>query len=171
MRFSGCSNLPAPDLVRTREITQAQSLASFVTAQDEYSLLVRKVEAELVPALQELNMSLLPYFPLASGLLTGKYGKDGAVPAGTRFSVMQRLADRYLTARNLEIVRALNQFCAARDRTMLELAFSWLASRPTVGSVIAGATKPEQVEQNVKAAGWKLSDAELAEIDRITRPD
>ncbi|HEX4534367.1 MAG TPA: aldo/keto reductase, partial [Rhizomicrobium sp.] len=161
VRFIGCSNLPAADLAQARAISQAANIAPFVTAQDEYSLLVRNVERELVPTLQQFNMSLLPYFPLASGLLTGKYGK-GDIPQGTRFAVMQRLADRYLTERNLQIVSELQEFCTAHNRTMLELAFSWLAAQPTVASVIAGATKPEQIDQNVKAADRELSETDLA---------
>ncbi|HEX3810811.1 MAG TPA: aldo/keto reductase [Rhizomicrobium sp.] len=168
VRVVGCSNLPAAGLAQARAISESAKLVPFVTAQDEYSLLVRDVERELVPTLQQFNMSLLPYFPLASGLLTGKYGK-GDIPQGTRFAVMQRLADRYLTDRNLRIVSELQEFCTSNNRTMLELAFSWLAAQPTVASVIAGATKPEQIDQNVKAVDWKFGEADLAQIDRITQ--
>ena len=94
---------------------------------------------------------------------------DEGDPSGTRFAAIKRLADRYMTETNWAIVEKLEAFCDARGHTMLELAFSWLLSRPCLSSVIAGATKPEQIEMNVKAAGWKLSAAELAEIDKITR--
>ena len=140
-----------------------------MSAQDEYSLVVRDSERELIPALANFGMGLLPYFPLASGLLTGKYKHGVEPPAGTRFTIMKRLADRYMTETNWKIVDLLEQFCAARGHTLLELAFSWLAARPRIASVIAGATKPEQVEANVKAVDWKLSDADISEVDRLTR--
>ena len=118
---------------------------------------------------RQYNLGLLPFFPLASGLLTGKYKRGAAVPADTRFAKMPALRDRYVTPRNEDIVEKLQAFAQARGHTMLELAFSWLASRPQVSSVIAGATRVEQVEQNVKAIGWALSAEEIAEIDRITK--
>src|SRR6202035_4698491 len=102
------------------------------------------IEAELVPAMQAYGLGLLPYFPLAAGLLTGKYRPQAPLPEGTRFARMQGLADRYLTPANWAIVERLEDFCARRGHGLLELAFSWLASRPAVASVIAGATKPEQ---------------------------
>ena len=107
--------------------------------------------------------------PLASGLLTGKYRKGEAAPGDTRFGKVPRLRDRYVTPRNEDIVEKLQTFAQARGHTMLELAFSWLASSPQVSSVIAGATRVEQVEQNVKAVGWTLSAEEMAEIDQITK--
>ena len=113
-------------------------------------------------------MSLLPYFPLASGLLTGKYRHGASIPAGTRYARATRFSDRYMTEENWRIVEELNAFCAARDRTLLELAFSWLLSHKCLASVIAGATRPEQVEQNVKAAGWELTAQEIAEVDRLS---
>ena len=117
---------------------------------------------------KEYNLGLLPFFPLASGLLTGKYQRGAAVPADTRFAKAPALKDRYVTPRNEDIVEKLQAFAKARGHTLLELAFSWLASRPQVASVIAGATRVEQVEQNVKAIAWTLTPEEIAEIDRIT---
>jgi aryl-alcohol dehydrogenase-like predicted oxidoreductase len=110
----------------------------------------------------------LPYFPLASGLLTGKYRRNVNLPAGTRLAMTQRLADRYLSERNWAIAERLGDFVEVRGRTMLELAFSWLLAQDPVASVIAGATRPEQLEQNVKAGGWLLTENELSEIGRIT---
>jgi aryl-alcohol dehydrogenase-like predicted oxidoreductase len=112
---------------------------------------------------------LLPYFPLASGLLTGKYRRNTPLPAGTRLAKTQRLADRYLTERNWEIAEKLGDFAESHGRTMLELAFSWLLAQNPVASVIAGATRPDQLEQNVKAGDWALTADELSEIDRIAR--
>ncbi len=111
----------------------------------------------------------MPFFPLASGLLTGKYQRGAAAPEGTRFAKAPALRDRYVTPRNEDLVDKLKVFAQARGHTMLELAFSWLAARPQVASVIAGATRVEQVEENVKAIGWSLSADDMAEIDRITQ--
>lgn len=168
VRYLGCSNLPAWQVVNAQWIAKHFNLHGFVSAQDEYSLLVRDKERELIPALQAFGLGLLPYFPLASGLLTGKYQRDKPAPAGTRFTALKGLADRYLTETNWKIVDRLQQFCARTNHSLLELAFSWLLARPTVTSVIAGATKPEQLEQNVKAADWVLTPEELQEIDRLT---
>ncbi|MDA0342377.1 MAG: aldo/keto reductase, partial [Proteobacteria bacterium] len=111
---------------------------------------------------------LLPYFPLASGLLTGKYKRD-AMPDGARLTDMPKFANRtYVTEQNFDIVDKLDAFAKARGHTLLELAFSWMAARPTTASVIAGATKPEQIDANVAAAGWALTAEEIAEVDLIT---
>src|SRR5262249_35776176 len=114
-------------------------------------------------------LGLLPFFPLASGLLTGKYQRGAAAPADTRFAKAPALRDRYVTPHNEDIVEKLQAFAKARGHTMVELAFSWLAARPQVASVIPGATRVEQVEENVKAIAWKLGADELAEIDGITK--
>src|SRR5262249_60557695 len=132
------------------------------------SLLARGIEQELIPAMQARGLSLLPYFPLASGLLTGKYQR-GAMPKGARLTESARHADRFVSDRNWRIVDALERFCGERGRTLLELAFSWLLAKPFIPSVIAGASTPEQVEDNVRAAGWLLSPDDLAEDARITR--
>ncbi len=168
VRHTGCSNLPGWQVVEAAWTAKAKTVTAFATAQDEYSLVVRQAERELIPVLEKYRMALLPYFPLASGLLTGKYS-GGAVSDGTRFAIMKRLADRYMTPANLAIVEKLDAFCKARGRTLLDLAFSWLLSKPVLASVIAGATKPEQIDQNIAAAGWKLTVEELADVDRITQ--
>jgi aryl-alcohol dehydrogenase-like predicted oxidoreductase len=168
VRYIGCSNYAAWQVADATWTARQKGLAQFVSCQDEYSLLVRDVERELVPAMEAYGLGLLPYFPLASGLLTGKYRRDGALPENSRFTKMTGLADRYLTAGNWTKVDGLEKFCAERGRSLLELAFSWLAARPTVASVIAGATRPEQLEANVAAAGWRLGAEDLAEIDRLT---
>jgi aryl-alcohol dehydrogenase-like predicted oxidoreductase len=143
-------------------------LNGFISCQDEYSLVFRKPEPELMPAMRRLGLGLLPFFPLASGLLTGKYRRNVALPAGTRLATTERLADRYLTERNWTIAERLGDFAEGRGHSMLELAFSWLLAQGPVSSVIAGATRPEQLEQNVKAGSWKLAEDDLAEIDRIS---
>ena len=169
VRYIGNSNFPAWRVAEAEHVARAMNATRFISCQDEYSLVVRDIEKDLLPCAQEYNLGVLPFFPLASGLLTGKYRKGEAAPDDTRFGKVPRLRDRYVTPRNEEIVEKLQAFAQARGHSMLALAFSWLASRPQVSSVIAGATRVEQVEQNVKAIGWALSAEETAEIDRITK--
>lgn len=168
VRFIGCSNLSAAQLEEAQRVAGRHHLTSFMSCQDEYNLLERSVEKDLLPAMRKYSLSLLPYFPLASGLLTGKYKYGAPLPPGTRLADNPPRGGSVLNARNWRIVDALNAFAVTRGHTLLELAMSWLASRPYVPSIIAGATKPAQVEQNVAAIGWSLSAADLAEIDRIT---
>ncbi len=169
VRYIGCSNLPAWQVADSVWISRTGGLEAFASCQDEYSLLVRDVEKELVPAAKEYGLGVLPYFPLASGLLTGKYKRGQPMPEGARLTKTQRLADRYMTEQNWAVVEKLEAFASERGHTLLELAFSWLAAQPTVSSVIAGATKPEQVELNVTAADWVLSGEDLGEVDEIVR--
>ena len=132
------------------------------------TLLPRDPEGELLPAIKAYGLALLPYFPLASGLLTGKYRRN-RMPAGARLSTPGPLAEKVLTEANWRMVESLQEFCRQRGRTLLELAFGWLAAQPAVSSIIAGATRPEQVEQNVKALEWALTPEDLAAVDRITK--
>ena len=166
VRYVGCSNWASWQMTEAAWIARGAGLNHFVSCQDEYSLVVRDAEKELMPAARHLGMGLLPYFPLASGLLTGKYRRNAPMPESSRLTTTQRLADRYL--KNWVISEKLIDYAEARGHTALELAFSWLLAQAPVSSVIAGATKPEQLEQNVTAGGWKLSAEGLAEIDRIT---
>jgi aryl-alcohol dehydrogenase-like predicted oxidoreductase len=169
VRYIGCSNFPAWRVVEAQWTARANGLNAFVSCQDEYSLLVRNVvEPQLRPAMLQYGLGLLPFFPLASGVLTGKYRRNEPLPSGTRLANAARLADRYLTERNWPVAERLGDFAEQRGHTLLELAFSWLLAQAPVASVIAGATRPEQLEQNVKAGGWVLSAEELAEVDRIT---
>jgi aryl-alcohol dehydrogenase-like predicted oxidoreductase len=168
VRFIGCSNLSAQQLIEAQDTSERLKLAAFVSCQDEYSLLVRDIEKELLPAAKARGLGILPYFPLASGLLTGKYERGAPMPTGSRLAKIPRHADHFMTERNWRIVGELETFVARRGRSMLELAFSWLLHDDAVASVIAGATSPEQVEQNIRAAQWTLTAEDLAEIDRIT---
>ena len=169
VRYIGCSNFPAWRVAEAQFTARGINTHAFVSSQDEYSLIVRDNEKDLFPAAQAYNLGILPFFPLASGLLTGKYKRGEAAPADTRFAKAPALLNRYMSDKNLDIVQKLQDFANAHGRTMLELAFSWLAARPQVSSVIAGATRPEQIEQNVKAIGWKLNADEMAQIDQITK--
>jgi len=169
VRYIGNSNFPAWRVAEAEHVARAMNVSRFISCQDEYSLVVRNIEKDLLPCAREYRLGVLPFFPLASGLLTGKYKRGEAAPADTRFGKAPQLRDRYVTPRNEDIVEKLQVFAKERGRSMLELAFSWLAARPQVASVIAGATRVEQVEQNVKAIAWTLSPEEMVEIDRITK--
>jgi aryl-alcohol dehydrogenase-like predicted oxidoreductase len=168
VRYIGCSNLPAWQVVEAQWISRELGIQAFASCQDEYSLLVRNIEKELLPAMQAHGLGLLPYFPLASGMLTGKYKRNAPVPEGSRFAAWKALGERYANEANFDIVERLEKFSQQRGHSLLELAFSWLTAHPAVSSVIAGATRPEQVEQNAKAADWTLTPEDLAEIDGPT---
>ncbi len=168
IRYYGCSNLPAWQVVEAQWTAKTLNLSGFVSCQDEYSLLVREAEHDLLPAMRAYGLGLLPYFPLASGLLTGKYRRNMPMPEEARLTKTQRLADRYLTEKNWAASEKLIDFAEAHGRTPLDLAFNWLLAQSPVSSVIAGATRPEQVEENARAVAWTLTEDDRAEIDRIT---
>jgi aryl-alcohol dehydrogenase-like predicted oxidoreductase len=165
VREIGCSNFDAAQL---RDAARAvpPGAARYVSVQNEYSLLEREPERGVLDACDELDLAFLPYFPLASGMLSGKYRRGAPPPPGTRLANSGSAAE-LLSARNFDTVEALQDFAESRGHTLLELAVSWLASKPRIASVIAGATSPAQVAANAAAAGWRLTDAERAEIDRI----
>jgi aryl-alcohol dehydrogenase-like predicted oxidoreductase len=167
VRYIGNSNFTAAQTVEAQLTARHLGLNAFASCQDEYSLLKRDLDRENLDVMQRYGLGLLPYFPLASGLLTGKHRRGGNT-AGTRLAMST--FSGVLNDRNFDIVEKLEAFVKARGKTMIELAFSWLAARPTIASVIAGATKPEQIEANVKAAEWKLTAEEMTEIDKITGP-
>ncbi len=168
VRHIGCSNLSAAQLEEALSLSRGSGGAVFVTAQHPYSLLDRGIEDDLVPVCAANGIGILPYYPLARGLLTGKYRRGAPPPPGTRLGEGGRRAAGALTDANFDILEPLESFCAERGHTLLELAFSWLVAQPTVPCVIAGATKPEQVAANARAADWKLTPEDLARIDRIT---
>ena len=168
VRYIGCSNFSAGQLQEAESTAAEHSLKTFISSQDEYSLIVRDLEREQLPVIEKYGLSELPYFPLATGLLTGKYKKGHAAPKGTRLGEKQALADKYHSEANLEKVELLRKFAEDRGHTLLKLAFSWLLSHQAVASVIAGATKPEQIEANAKAGDWELKTDELMQIDEIT---
>jgi aryl-alcohol dehydrogenase-like predicted oxidoreductase len=160
----GCSNFSAPQLEEAEGAARAGA-ARFVSVQNEYSLLHREPERSVLPAGERLGLAFLPYFPLASGLLTGKYEPGKPAPSDSRLSLSW--TSRFTSDKNVRIAEALKAFAASRGHSLLELAMSWLASHSRVASVIAGATSPEQVRANAAAASWTLTKEELAEIDRI----
>jgi len=169
VRYLGSSNFSGWQVADAEWVARSRHLERFVSAQNEYSLLQRRTEAGLVPALEHYGIGLLPYFPLASGLLTGKYRRGEPAPAGTRLAAWN--AGSVLTDPTFDVVEKLESFAAERSITLLDVAVGGLAAQPSVSSVIAGATSPEQVAANVKAGRWIPTADDLAEIDRITRPD
>ncbi len=169
VRYIGCSNFPAWRVSEAQQIARQINTHAFVSCQDEYSLLVRDIEKDLLPMAQTYKLGLLPFFPLANGLLVGKYKRGEKPPADSRLGKVDYLRERYMNDRNLDIVQKLDAFAKQHGKTLLELAFSWLAARPQVSSVIAGASSPEQIEQNVKAIAWTLTPDDMATIDGITK--
>src|SRR5215469_13778076 len=169
VRYIGHSNFAAWQTVAAHWISQTRGLASYISAQNQYNLLDRRIERELIPACREFGVGILPYFPLASGFLTGKYRRGAEPPKGARLTLLKRMADQWLTEENHQTVGKLSDFAASHGHTLLELAMSWLAVNPQVSSVISGATSPQQVTENVKAGGWKLTSEEVAEIDKLAR--
>jgi aryl-alcohol dehydrogenase-like predicted oxidoreductase len=164
VRAIGCSNFSAAELEEADRVARERGLARFVSLQNEYSLLERGIEAEVAPACERLGVSILPYFPLASGLLSGKYRRGEAAPEGTR------LAGRAPgTEAQFEVVEALRHYAAERGVELIDVAIAGLAAQDGVASVIAGATKPEQIRANAGALRWRPSPEDLAEVDRITR--
>ncbi len=166
VREIGCSNFGAEEL-RAAELAVAPDAARFLSVQNEYSLLHREPEAEVIPLCEKLGIAFIPYYPLHSGLLTGKFRRGKPAPEGSRIANSAKRTE-WMADDKMDAVESLIAFAQARGRTILELAFSWLLSRPAVASVIAGATTPAQVKTNASAGSWKLTDYELKEIDRVT---
>jgi len=167
IRYIGASNLPAWQVAQAQHVARELGVGRFISSQDEYSLLRRDAERELLPALAAYGIGLLPYFPLANGLLTGKYRPNQGAPGGSRLAINAGLAKRYLTSRDLLLAERLETFATAQGHTVLELAFAWLAAQPTVASIIAGASSAEQVVANRAAIGWRLSAEDLAGIGAV----
>lgn len=168
VRHIGNSNFDGKQLDEADATARKLGLTRFICAQDELSLIKRHIEKDRVPAMQRDKIALVPYFPLASGLLTGKYRRGAPVPAGTRMAAKNRLSDLFWTQENLELTYRIVEFCEQRKLNMLDVAFAWLLEKPFVPSVIAGASRPEQIDANIKAAAAKLSGAELGALDKLT---
>ncbi len=166
VREIGNSNCSGEQIDDAESVSEQHGLARFVSAQNHFNVLHREPLDDVVPACVRHGLGVLPYFPLASGLLTGKYRQGAPAPEGTRLSQLpEERAARVMSDRNFDQVDELSAFAAERDHTILELAFAWLAAQPAMTSIIAGATRPEQVAANVDAVDWRLSDDDLAQLD------
>jgi aryl-alcohol dehydrogenase-like predicted oxidoreductase len=169
VREIGCSNFSAQMLEDAAAAAKERGVPSFVNVQNNYSLLDRTPEQEVIPACERLGMTLMPYFPLASGVLTGKYTRGEPAPEGTRLAAWGDRAEAMLSDERMDVVDRLAQYAKDHGHTLPELALSYLACMPTVASVIAGATKPEQVAANAAATtAWQLTEAERAEVRELT---
>ena len=168
VRFIGASNLPGWELCEALWVSKAAGLKSFVADQPRYNLLDRHCEDEIVPCCLNYSLGVIPWYPLAGGFLTGKYRRGAELPAGTRFQSNPPMYMWLLTDSNFDILEKLEKFAAQRGHTMAELAIAWLVSHPWITTVIAGVTKPQQVEGNVAAAQWRLTAEEMKEIDTLS---
>jgi aryl-alcohol dehydrogenase-like predicted oxidoreductase len=166
VRAIGASNFSADQLDEADAVSRERGLARFIAVQNEYSLLVREAEREVLPTCERLGLGFVPYFPLASGLLTGKYRRGAAGPAGARLSGRSRIA----SDEQFDLIDALEHFARARAVSLIEIAIGALIARPVVSSVIAGATKPGQVRANARAAQWTPSEDDLAALDAVLAP-
>ncbi len=164
VRYAGCSNFGAWQVCEAHWTAKTLGINGFVSMQPHYSMLYRKPEEEMVPFCEKYGIGILPYYPLENGFLTGKYRRDQPAPDGTRLAENDRGA---LTSRNFDILEGLEGFAAERGHTILELAFAWLLASPMVSSVIAGATRVEQVESNAASAAWSLTADEVNEVNAI----
>ena len=167
VRYIGHSNLTGWQLAEAAHVADELAVTPFISAQNQWSLLDRDIEQEVVPAAEHYGLGVLPYFPLAQGLLTGKVRRGEAIPEGTRLAARSHL----VTERRLDQVERLRALADKLGRSLLDLAIGGLAGRPVIGSVIAGASRPEQVHANVAAGSWTPSADELAAIDEITSPE
>jgi aryl-alcohol dehydrogenase-like predicted oxidoreductase len=163
VRYVGHSNFVARDVEEVDELARRRELARPVSAQNQYSLLRREVEQELLPTCERLGIGVMPYFPLASGLLTGKYKRNAPRPEGARLSGR----DEVFTDETFNRIEAIDRFAGERGVTLLEVAIGGLAAQPAVASVIAGATQPDQVQANVRAGEWQPSPEDLAALKRL----
>jgi len=167
VRYIGCSNYDAWRMADAMWTSERYGLARFISAQPEYSMLVRDIESEVLPACESYGLGILPYFPLAHGFLTGKYKRGEPIPEGTRLALTPNAQGKRLTDDNFDALDKLESFVRARGKNLVDLAFAWLLANGAVSSVIAGASNPEQVKQNASTVEWELSSDEMDELDDI----
>lgn len=162
VRYYGCSYFTGAEMQEAIDVAASLGLRGFVTAQNAWNVLERDIESDLIPVCEQHGVGLLPYYPIARGLLTGKYRKDNAAPAGSRL-----VGDEYLAQANFDLLERLEAFAGDHGHNLLTLAMSWLAHQPSIVSIISGASRPYQPAANAAAVAWKLSEAERTEIDMI----
>lgn len=165
VRYIGCSNMDGAQLSEADAVASENNLSEFVSAQNWYSLLHRNIETDLLPVAEKINVGIIPYFPLESGLLTGKYRKGAENPEGSRLA---KWGDAFKTDDKMDTVEAMREYGGSIDRSVLELAMGQLTNRPAVATVIAGVTTPEQVRQNAAAGTWELTADDIATLDQLT---
>jgi aryl-alcohol dehydrogenase-like predicted oxidoreductase len=163
VRAIGCSNFSAERIEEADAVARDRGLTRFTAVQNRYSLLVRDAERDVLPMCERLGLGFVPFFPLASGLLTGKYHRGAPAPAGTRLAGRDQVA----TNEQFDVVEALERYAADRQQSMIDIAIGGLLAQPAVSSVIAGATKPEQVRANAAAARWTPDGNDLAELEEL----
>ena len=169
IRYVGNSNFAGWQIAEADAVSKSERLNRFVSAQNNYSLLERRIEHEVLPACDHFGLGMLPFFPLASGLLTGKYKRGEAAPEGTRMAAWGARAQAAMSDQAFDKVEALESYANERGHTLLELAFGWLLGHGAVSSVIAGATRIEQVKDNAGAAAWKLTPDEVSEVTALVK--
>ncbi|HEY5107753.1 MAG TPA: aldo/keto reductase [Caulobacteraceae bacterium] len=169
VRYIGNSNFSGWQIADADWVARSQHLNRFVSAQNNYSLLETNVEREVAPACERFGLGFLPFFPLASGLLSGKYRRGEPPPKGTRLAAWGPRGEQALNDKNFAKLDKLETYARDHDHTLLELAFAWLLGHPTVSSVIAGATTPEQVRANAATAAWRLSPSDVAEVTALLK--
>ncbi|MFT5176194.1 MAG: aryl-alcohol dehydrogenase-like predicted oxidoreductase [Gammaproteobacteria bacterium] len=162
IRYYGCSYFSGAQMRQAAGAAQRAGLRGFVTAQNAWNMLEREIEADLIPVCKANEIGVLPYYPIAKGLLTGKYRRDDAAPAGSRLS-----GDQYLADANFDLLERLQNYAREHGHELLTLAMSWLAAQPSIACIISGASRPEQVAANAGAVRWNLTSTQLAEIDAM----
>jgi aryl-alcohol dehydrogenase-like predicted oxidoreductase len=167
VRFTAGCNFEAWRLVDSHWIGRQNNFVPLTASQFAYSMMARSAEKEMIPACRQLGIGVIPYLPLAAGLLTGKVSKNGTPPSNTRLAIEQHTAERWITPRNLELVRVLDDWARDRGHSVTELALAWLLAEPIVATVIAGASSPAQIRQNVQASEWRLTSDEHNEVNKI----
>jgi aryl-alcohol dehydrogenase-like predicted oxidoreductase len=167
VRYAGCSNYSVAQLTEAAVVAQREGLPLFASAQNRYNLLERDIRRDFIPACEKLGIGVLPFYPLASGLLTGKYRASEPPPEGTRLTSGIHFYDGVLANADYATIGKLTEFAAERGHSILELAIGWLASQPAIGSVMTGATRVEQIEANAKAGNWRLTPQEMQAVDEL----
>ncbi len=173
VRYVGASNYAAWQICHCNDLAQWHGWAPLVTTQAHYNLLEREAESELLPFCREMRVGLLPYFPLANGLLAGRYPEGSAPPAGSRaaaFDRTRRYLARYATAEGYAVLRRLDAWAGTRGHTLAELAIAWLLAHAEIPCVITGASTPDQITANARAAEWRLDAGQMAEIGALLEP-
>ena len=167
VRYVGHSNFAAWQIVEAEWTVRHTGGVRFISSQSEYSMLERELEKDVIPVCGKYGLGILPFFPLAHGFLTGRYRRGETAPEGSRLGINLKAGERRLTESNFDMLERLSAWVGERGHTLVELAFAWLLARPEVSSVIAGASRPEQIRQNATTVEWRLTSEDMSDLDRI----